>query len=184
VLTVVVLAAGRSQRFGSDKLLHPLPHGDTLLARAVRACGAFARVVVCSPQLEAHVRSLDTTAIVNGSPERGMAYSLRLANAQIDPQHDLAVLPADLPLIAAEHVVRMVESLRGADVAHPVRSDGTPGHPVIFSSRMRRWIEELADNEPAARLRERAGIARRSIAIEEPWPYRDVDVREDLEGLR
>ena len=184
MLTVVVLAAGRSQRFGSDKLLHPLPDGATLVQRALRACGEFPSLIVCSPALEAHVRSLGARRIVNSVPERGMSYSLRLADALIDPLHDLAVLPADLPLVRAEDVARIVASLRGADVTYPVRSDGTPGHPVVFSSRMRPAIRELADNEPIARLRERAGIARRSIAIEEPWPYRDVDVPDDLEGLR
>ncbi|HTU70224.1 MAG TPA: NTP transferase domain-containing protein [Candidatus Baltobacteraceae bacterium] len=180
MLTVVVLAAGRSRRFGSDKLLHGLPGGETLLERAVRAGGAFDSVLVCSPAIAARARALHPHTIVNRHPERGMSYSLRLANAAIAPESAIAVLPADLLLIGPHDVACVAASIDGADVAFPVRSDGTPGHPVVFAAGARPLIEQLCDGEPIACVRDRAGLTRRLVAIEEPWPYRDVDTPADI----
>ena len=85
MLTVVVLAAGESKRFGSQKLLLKLEENDTLFERAVRAAGAFDTVVVCSEATEPVARALRARAVLNREPERGMAHSLRLANDAIEP---------------------------------------------------------------------------------------------------
>lgn len=180
MLTVVVLAAGESKRFGSQKLLHALPQGDTLLARAIRARGAYEALVVTSSALAELAKTLGARVVTNDEPERGMAHSLRLANAAVDPAHDLAVLPADLLLIEAGHLEQIVVAASGSDVTYPSRQDNTPGHPVVFSPRARAYIEELRDNEPIARIRDREDLTRRVVAIEEAWPYRDVDRPSDL----
>lgn len=180
MLTVVVLAAGQSTRFGSQKLLHRLDQDDTLLARAVRAAGGFDTVVVCSDETLPVAQALGARGILNREPERGMAHSLRLANAAIAPDHAIVVLPADLRLIEPEHVVAVAAQADGVDVAFPQRRDATPGHPVYFSARARAHIEELRDNEPIAHVRDRAGLAQRVLTIDAAWPYRDVDRPGDL----
>jgi molybdenum cofactor cytidylyltransferase len=180
VLTVVVLAAGESKRFGSQKLLHKLEGSDTLLERAIRASGAFDSVVVCSEQTLPAARALHAHTIVNREPERGMIHSLRLANRKIDPERPILVLTADLLLIEPHHVADIAAAVEDADVVHPVRSDGTPGHPVYFSARARALIAKLRDNEPIAKLRDDPSLTRRTVTIDEAWPYRDVDTRSDL----
>ncbi len=91
-VTVVILAAGEAKRFGSQKLIHPLAEGDTLLARAIRAGGTFETVVVCGPEVEPHAKALGVRTILNAEPERGMAHSLRLANAAVDADSAIAVM--------------------------------------------------------------------------------------------
>jgi molybdenum cofactor cytidylyltransferase len=182
-VTCIILAAGRSSRFGTDKLLHVLRNGDTLIARAVRACSGFPTVVVSSDQVAAALDSTSVTIVRNDEPERGMAHSLRLANARIDAARAIAVLPADLALIEPEHVALVIDALADADVVHPARRDGTPGHPVVFSPLARSSIGELPDGDTIRRLREREGLSRRTIVVEEAWPYADVDTRSDLMEL-
>jgi molybdenum cofactor cytidylyltransferase len=174
-----VLAAGRSSRFGSNKLLYDLS-GDTLLARSIRACGSYPAVVVTNSEVAAVARGMGKPVIVNDEPERGMAYSLRLANAQIDAEHAIAVLPADLLYIAANHVAMIVEQVNRADVTFPARNDGTPGHPVVFSADARRYIATIPDGDSIRLLRDRIGLTRRIVPVEEPWPYHDVDSKLDL----
>ncbi len=180
MLTVVVLAAGESKRFGSQKLLHKLEENDTLVERAIRAAGAFDTVVVCSEATQPVARALRTHAVLNREPERGMAHSLRLANDAIGPERPILVLPADLLLIEPHHVADVAAAAEDADVVHPMRSDGTPGHPVYFSARARALIAKLADNEPISKVREHPGLTRRTLTIEEAWPYTDVDDLSDL----
>jgi molybdenum cofactor cytidylyltransferase len=180
LLTVVILAAGQSTRFGSQKLLHQLEENDTLFERAIRAAGTFDTVVVCSDATLPLAEKLHARAVLNREPERGMAHSLRLANAEIDPERPILVLPADLLLIEPHHVVDIAALADALDIVHPVRADGTPGHPVYFSPRARALIARLGDNEPIAKLRDHPELARRTVAIEDSWPYADVDDPSDL----
>jgi molybdenum cofactor cytidylyltransferase len=179
-VTCVVLAAGASRRFGSNKLIHE-HKGDTLLARAIRACGAHPVVVVCAPELAAGLRDTRAVTIVNAEPERGMAHSLRLADRCIDPAQAIVVLPADLARIEADHVQRTIDALGAADVAYPLRADGVPGHPVVFAPRARVFIRDIPDGDTIRRLRDRDDLVRHTIAVDESWPYADVDTPGDLE---
>jgi CTP:molybdopterin cytidylyltransferase MocA len=158
--------------------MRTLPSGETLLARSIRACTGFPTIVVCSPELLASVAP--TTAIVNDRPELGMTHSLRLADAVIDASNAIAVLPADLASIAPENVRAVAAAAEGADVTFPRRADGTPGHPVIFSPYARSFVATLADGDSIRTLRDRDGLKRRPLPIDDDWPYRDVDRISDL----
>lgn len=182
-VTCVVLAAGTSQRFPDNKLLRRLPGGETLLECALRACGAFPAVVVCSPALAGMVDRERITIAINDHPELGMSHSLELAHRIIDPARAIGVLPADLALIEPEHVRLVVDASGETDVVFPSRADGTPGHPVIFSAHARDAIADLPLGDTIRRLRDRPNLTRRVLQIEDPWPYRDVDRESDLTGL-
>jgi CTP:molybdopterin cytidylyltransferase MocA len=126
-------------------------------------------------------RALQKRAVLNREPERGMAHSLRLANDAIASEHGILVLPADLLWIEPHHLSAFAALANSDDdVVFPVRADGTPGHPVYFSARARTLIGRLADNEPIAHLRDSAAFSRRTVAVDEPWPFRDVDEAADL----
>ena len=180
-VTVVILAAGESKRFGSQKLLHKLDANDTLLERALRAAGVFNVVAVCSDATLPVAQARGVQAILNREPERGMAHSLRLANDTIPAEHAILVLPADLLWIEPHHLTELAALANGDDdVVFPMRADGTPGHPVYFSARARALIGRLADNEPIARVRDNAALLRRTVAVEDAWPFGDVDRPGDL----
>ena len=175
-----MLAAGTSSRFGGEKLLYAPPPGrTTLLERAIRACGTFPAVVVCSTSLRASLDAHRVTIVCNDAPELGMTHSLQLANAVVDPLHGIAVLPADLALIEERDVAAIVAASAGIDVTYPRHPDGTPGHPVIFSSRARRKIPALPPGDTIRLLRDRADFTRLVPAIAQRWPYADVDLRSD-----
>jgi len=178
-LTIVVLAAGRSSRFGSNKLLCEIG-GDTLLDRALRACGSYRALVVASTEVADAVAAAGKPFVINDAPERGMAHSLRLANALIDDASPIALLPADLLYVTDAGVASIVDRSRDVDVTNPVRADGTPGHPVVFSAAARRYIDELPDGDTIRQLRDHPGLTRRTVLIDEEWPYKDVDVVSDL----
>lgn len=175
----VVLAAGASRRFGSEKLLHAIG-GVMLLERALRACAAFPTVAVCSPVVAGYANAERGTIVVNDRPDLGMSYSLQLANGQVGPNDTIAILPADLALIEPHHVMAIVAASEGFDVTYPQRSDGTPGHPVVFSPRARSYIAELEPGDTIRKLRDRQGLTRHIVLVEDAWPYADVDVPGDV----
>lgn len=175
----VVLAAGTSERFSGNKLLYPL-EGETLLGRALRACSAFPTVAVCSASVASFAQRDGVEVVVHSHPEYGMAYSLQRASERIDRSWSIAVLPADLRYIEPEHVALVVAAAAAADVTFPMRDDGTPGHPVVFSPRVREEIAALPRGSPIRSLRDRKDFSRLILPIPQSWPYHDVDRESDL----
>ncbi len=168
----VVLAAGRSRRFGSDKTL-ALVDGATMVGRVLAACDAFRTFVVASPE-NAHAFA-SVEHVVNDEPERGMAHSLRLADRAIDPASDVLVLLADMPYVRREAIEAVAIALaRGFDVAYPV--DGARrGHPVGLSSRARRFLANLPDGDTLRDLRDDARLRAARVEIDDVGCYRDID---------
>jgi molybdenum cofactor cytidylyltransferase len=179
-----ILAAGRSERMGAQKLL--LPFGTTtLLGRALAAAGEFRTAIVATTAIAAHVPDrLGLRVVVNDESERGMSRSLALANAALgDPEAPLVVLLGDTPLVDAALVRRILAGLADADVAYPVR-DGVGGHPVVFGPRPRTALENLARGDTLRGLRDDPRWNRVEIAIGGEAPYTDVDTPADLERAR
>ena len=180
-VTCVVLAAGASRRMGNDKLSQRLVDGSTLMQRAIRACGGYPAVVVTSSALAATLEPpAGVIVVVNDEPERGMTHSFRLADARIAPDRSIAVLPADLPLANAATTRTVVEAAGGVDVCYPVRANGTPGHPVVFSPEARKLLGELPEGDTLRALRENPALSLRALPIEDDAPYLDVDEPDDL----
>lgn len=171
----VILAAGLSKRYGRNKLLEPFESG-TLLERAIGACAGFETVVVCSPETARAIEGAAVRIVVNERAELGMSQSLICANAVIDAQASIAVLPADLAFIEASSLQDFIARAGESDVTYPVSRDGTPGHPVIFSADARTRIPALARGDSIRALRDDPELTRQRVAIAEPWPFVDVDV--------
>jgi len=175
-----ILAAGRSDRMGAQKLLLPAG-GTTMLARALDAAREFETVVVIAPSLAAHVAARPgLNVVLNDAPELGMAHSLTLANAAIrDHDAALVVILADTPLVDAALVRRVVDARGDADVAYPVRN-GVSGHPVVFGPRPRAELAGSEHGDTLRRLRDDPRWRRVELSIEGDAPFLDVDTPEDL----
>jgi CTP:molybdopterin cytidylyltransferase MocA len=156
-----------------------------LVERALAAAEDFPRVLVTSDAVAARVGARPGLSIViNDAPERGMTYSLALADGAIaDRSAAIAVLLADTPLVDAALVRHVVDARGDADVAYPVR-DGVPGHPVVFGPRVRPAIAGLPDGDTLRRLRADGRWTRVEVAYEDDRPFTDVDTPEDLRQIR
>ena len=147
----VILAAGTGSRFGGQKLL-ALLDGKPLIAHVVAAVAHLPTVVVGPPELEPHI--YPARLVENLNPERGMAHSLRLANAAIDTNDALLVLLADMPWITRAIADLVIASAGDADICYRIRNN-SGGHPVRFSpheprspSPRRRLLCSLRDDHP------------------------------------
>jgi len=179
-VTCVVLAAGSATRMGREKL--SLPFGDgTILDAVLAACAPLPVVVVAAPGLAIPSRA-GTHIVINDQPQRGMAQSLRLANAEIPKSHAIAVFLADKPLVSAELLQNLLDAPE-ADVVFPIRA-GIAGHPVIFSARARTLIESLPDGDTLQTLRNNARLSQRPVPTQDDGAFVDVDTEADYRALR
>ena len=100
----LLLAAGKSRRYGSDKRLQPLPGGDTLLTHcAKRLRNAVDDVlVVLRPGDEHLIDSLETLAVrrcINPQADEGVGSSIRCGVNHTPDCDGWLIMPADLSLI-------------------------------------------------------------------------------------
>lgn len=102
-----------------------------------------------------------------------MTHSLRLADAVIDRQRALLVLPADLPFLRRELIEAVVRA-PAADVVYP-RAGPRPGHPVRFSSEARRRLGALPDGDTLRALRDDPALTRLEAGEADAVSQLDVD---------
>jgi molybdenum cofactor cytidylyltransferase len=167
----IILAAGRSSRFGSDKLLAPL-QGRPILARVLDTVTARARsgllravfLVVREPhgpeaRLGEEAGAIPVEATRAGE---GLALSLRAGLERVGstaPAIGAAALVflGDQPAIRGEVIEEVVRRWRatGADAVRPryAGSPDEPGHPVLLDRRLWEEVSRLdGDNGPGKLL--------------------------------
>lgn len=176
----VILAAGLSTRMGAQKLLLQF-RGRRMIEYAIDAAREYSPLVVASPEVAAALQSYGCDVIVNDDPARGMAHSLKLANAAIESGSSLIVMLADKPFITAGVIRRIGDAAESADVTYPVSASGEPGHPVFFSPAARARIPALPDGDSIRYLRDDPSLARRTVRVDETGPFFDVDTIDDVE---
>ena len=179
----VLLAAGRSSRFGSDKLC-ALLDGQPVIVRSLRTVAALDDVVVVIPPDAAALVAVlpGTKARIVANPDRdsGMSSSLRVAIESVSDADAVVVALGDQPYASAEVTRMLLARWRegGADIVVPEYTDGR-GHPVLFG---RVCFEALRMLEGDSGARGLIGDARFRVArvqVSTPMPI-DVDTPEAL----
>lgn len=133
----LLLAAGRSTRFGADKLCAKLD-GKAVIRWSVAALAPLDVVyVVIPPGADAVTQALsrlDLRFVVNLGRDEGMASSIRAGVAALPDEVQAVVIAlADQPRAAASVTQALCERWRAgnAGAVVPRYSDGR-GHPVLF----------------------------------------------------
>lgn len=181
----VILAAGRSSRFGGDKLIYPLSKAESIIQRTVRKLIAVLpeTIVVVRPGHTVLVESLldaGVRIIENPLADQGMGTSLAVAiRASADADGWLVAL-ADMPWIQRQTIHRLFNQLsQGASLVAP-EYQGIRGHPVGFSSLWLEDLQSLDSDKGAHKLLENHADQLQLISTQDSGVIRDVDTRDDL----
>lgn len=181
----ILLAAGASTRFGSDKLLYPLTGGTPVAAAALANLrSAIPQVIaVVRPRtriLENLLSDAGATVIVCADADEGMGASLACAVRASGDVAGWIIALADMPHIRPETIGRIAASLAaGAAIVAPAYR-GERGHPVGLSARFRAQLEALRGDEGARSvLKQNAGLIK-LIEVDDPGVCRDIDTPADL----
>jgi len=139
-LAAVVLAAGRSERFGADKRLAQR-HGRPLIEWALEALAGFDFAQKIAVVRDADdpagdiLRHYDATPVVNARAAEGMGASLACGIAALGEVDGAFIVLADMPDIPPGLYGEMAMGFAkgDADIVVP-RHDGQAGHPVLFGA--------------------------------------------------
>jgi molybdenum cofactor cytidylyltransferase len=185
----VLLAAGRGERFGGDKLLAPLPAGPNAgVAVGVAACRSLRAALgevtaVVRPgdaPLVAALVGAGARIVVAARADDGMGASLAAGIAAADGADGFVVALADMPWVAPATIRLVVEALRGgAPIAAP-RYLGKRGHPVGFAAAHRGELAALSGDVGARAIVEAHASSVTFIDVADAGILADVDVPEDL----
>lgn len=184
----LLLAAGASSRFGSDKLTHPLPSGEPMVACSARALADATDTCVAlirsgRPALQAALAGTGVTVLEVEGAEAGMGATLAAGVRRTSQAGGWVIALGDMPAIHPGTLAAVVQALRdGASIVAPYHG-GQRGHPVGFS---RTWFEALTAlaGDAGARdlLRTHSGHLTR-IDVDDPGCVLDVDTPDDLRRL-
>lgn len=184
----ILLAAGASRRYGSDKLLAPLEGKPVVRWSAEALRRVVDALIVVTGSNDAAIRGalgdLATRFVTNARAADGMGTSVAAGIAALDPDVDAALIAlGDQPRPSArgiEAVLQRYASSHASIVAPRFR--GVPGHPVLFARSVFPELLALTGDQGARRVVERAPARVAIVGLDEVPPS-DVDVPADLDRL-
>ena len=181
----ILLAGGSASRFGSDKLLHPLPDGTPIaIASARNLIAAVPRVVAVvrpgAPDLERALRAAGAEVTVCNRAAEGMGVTLGHAVRAAGDATGWVVALADMPFIRPETIRRVAEAVAGGAAIAAPHYRGERGHPVGFARTFRGALEHLAGDAGAREIVKANPAALARVAVDDPGVVRDIDTPADL----
>ena len=180
----LILAAGFSRRFGSDKRRHVLSTGTPMLLQTV---GIYAEVfdrvaVVLRPDddglnklLHTHYPNAKLVAAANA--HLGMGHSLAAGIQAAQDWSYAFIALADMPFVRTDTLVRLrtaMQTSRSPAIVIPTH-EHSPGHPVGFSAEFFTRLATLTGDSGAREIVLDAQDAVTRIEVNDPGVVRDLD---------
>jgi len=188
----VLLAAGKSTRMGSNKLLTPVSGKPMirLSAEALLASSAGPVLVVTGHErehVEAALEGLDVRFIDNPAYASGLASSLKAGLAALPKDADgVVVALGDMPLVAGRHVNRLIAAFSPAErrtIIVPVHG-GERGNPVLWGREHFQEMLSLEGDRGAKSLMDKHEDQITEIAMRSDAVLADFDTPEALARLK
>ena len=181
-IAAILLAAGRSERFGSDKLL-ALVRDEPVALVAAKSLAAIAPgrlIAVCraGSDVAAMLSDLGFEIVTNPDPGRGLSSSLALAIGRAEELNVEAALVAlgDMPFVGQAHIrslLRAFDSAKASIVASG--RDGTAMPPALFARSHFGALRNVESDSGGRRL-----LAGALLVGGDPGELADIDRPEDL----
>jgi molybdenum cofactor cytidylyltransferase len=182
----LVPAAGRAERFGSQKLV-ALVGGERLLDRTILTllgAGLETVIVVTAPRAVLDdVRFLAdprVRRVVNPDPTRGMLSSIQAGLAGAPAGDPIVLLPGDMPFVQPSTVTALLAAPPASGRVRVARFEGRRGHPLALPRSLGNEILKADAGANLSELLTGLGIVREYVDVADPGVVRDVDVPGDL----
>lgn len=184
---VIILAAGSSRRFGSDKRLLTL---RPVLRTIVAALDGQIGQLLCVLQdhdsdklddLLCEFRHYPALKIIrNVQPEQGMGSSLSLAVRDLTSDRVLVFL-ADMPFIQPSTIHAVLHNTTSANLVAPV-CHGRRGHPAGFGRQFYPQLQQLQGDSGAKALFETFAEKTLLINVDDSGILHDIDIPQDWQA--
>lgn len=188
-ITGILLAAGLSQRFGSNKLLQPLSDQTPMVVHCARRLKAVLseNVAVVGPDDATTAELLNREGlqvVINPHPDAGMGSSLACAIRAVHEASGWLVMLGDMPWIDKQTIRAVATELRQPrDIVAPLYGDRR-GHPVGFGSAYVRDLIALNGDQGARAIVSANRQHLTLISVNDPGILQDVDHPEDIPSAK
>lgn len=189
-VTAVVLAAGRSQRFGGGKQLAKVAGAALLQSTLDVVKHSVVRdiVLVVGHHAEEVTGSIDVLGIevvFNPAYDEGMSTSIKAGLATLRPDvSGVVMVLGDQPLIRPRTIDRLVEAYGSTDCQAVAPSyEGRRGNPILLDLSLRPQIELLQGDVGCREILDRLDDVE-VVEVDDPGILVDVDTRADLDRVR
>ena len=187
----ILLAAGYSKRFGSNKLLQTLPAGTPEAGTPIGLAAArhllealpesIAVVRPRAQRLGKMLRDAGCNTVVCKNASEGMGTSLAAGVRATADAEGWIVALADMPFVRTDTVRTVARAIsEGAAIAAPVYR-GERGHPVGFARRFLDELSSLHGDDGARQFIKQHPEWVKLLEVDDPGAVRDIDKPSDLE---
>ena len=192
MISAVVLAAGRAERMGEQKLLLPLNDKPVLQWVLESALSSSLHEVTCVVRDLKPVRQRITLAhsrlhwLVNYAADRGQSTSVIAGLWAIDPRSEGALfLVGDQPLVRKDLIDALIERFEQSSAVIVAPSfKGRARNPVLFRRELFPELLKLTGDRGGRLLLEKHKSGTDLVEWHQEMPFLDIDVREDYERLK
>jgi len=187
----ILLAAGYSTRFGSNKLLQALPAGAAEAGTPIGVAAAkhllealpesIAVVRPRAQKLGKLLRDAGCNTVVCKNASEGMGTSLAAGVRATSDAKGWVVALADMPFIRPDTIRIVAKALQdGVAIAAP-SFEGKRGHPVGFARRFYDELSSLHGDDGARQFLKQHPELTKLFEVDDPGVVRDIDKLSDLE---
>lgn len=185
--TGILLAAGRSQRFGSNKLLHPVKGDKTLLALSLDTLASVLpeTIVVISPELRSRITELErpgVRVVINEQAEQGMGSSLACGVRASQSASGWLIALADMLAIQPQTIAMLAEKLSHSPGIIAPQFNQSRGHPVGFDRRYKEQLMALTGDSGARSIIAADRQCLELVPTDDRGVLLDIDYRTDLDS--
>lgn len=182
-LTLVMLAAGNSRRFGSNKLLYEIDgvpmYLRTLhkLQKAASELGNCEIIVVTQyEEIAAKAQESGARVLLNPHPERGISSSMQIGLAAAKESSACLFTVSDQPWLTTETIVNLVHKFQSEQkgMACTILNNKT-GNPCIFSRKYYQELQEIIGDKGGKQIINKHPEDVTYLEIEDAKELVDVD---------
>lgn len=189
MISLVILAAGKSTRMKENKLLLKLD-GETLIERVVKtAKGSSADEVIVvlgheAEKVREQLVKLDCKVVVNENYMRGQSESVKVGLAAVlSSAEAVMILPADVALIDAESINSVIDEHRKSKSQIVIASHKhQSGHPILLDRALFQEVSQIDESALGLKAvinRHRSEVEYVEVGTENVLI--DIDTREEFD---
>jgi len=191
-IAALLLAAGKSSRMGTNKMLEEIDGRPMVVRTAQRLLASRARPIVAvlgnmADAVDAALGKLPVERVRNPDFAAGLSTSLKRGLAALPADVDgVVVCLGDMPLIAGRDLDRLIAAfnpLEGRAIVVPTRN-GRRGNPILWSRRFFAEMMALEGDQGARKLIDEHADLVAEIEMTNDAIFIDIDTPQALADLR